>query len=339
MREFLSHQHDARAKSRRMLPLIPIVMAATVIVTSAAVAVTTTICQVLTITGIVSLFGIPVEWPVGYVRDSLVDDFSTACMFILPLVLFTAIWYTTAFRSGGGRLIAQKAGGTLVRETSSDSAHRRISNVVQEMAIATGVPLPRVYVLEEEPGINAFTAGFDPHDTVVVVTRGAIDLLTRDQLQGLIAHEYSHIENGDVRLNSTLLGAICGIEAITGVAGFLRYAHREHGNFGSCLALLLSVVLSPFGKIGSLFATMAKNAINRQREFLADASAVEFTRNPRAFCDALRIIAAHEDGSRLSRHTAQMAGFMCFASVDVERALLPSHPSIEERIQRLERLG
>lgn len=334
MREYLKNRDDARAKSKRMLALIPIVIASTVIVTSAAIAITTTVCQFLTITGIVGLFGIPIEWSPDDLKDTFVDDFSTACMVIVPVVLVSAVSYTTAFKSGGGRLIAQRAGGTPVGDTSDDLGHRRITNVVQEVAIASGVAVPGVYVLEDEPGINAFTAGFEAQDTVVAVTRGAIDRLTRDQLQGVVAHEFSHIENGDVRLKSRLLGAICGIEVITGMALFLKYIHREHSSVGTALALLLALVMTPFGRIGSLFATVLKNAINRQREFLADASAVEFTRNPKAFCEALRVIAAHEEGSQLRRHAAQM-GFMCFASSDLG-AFLQSHPSFEERIRRLE---
>jgi Zn-dependent protease with chaperone function len=202
-----------------------------------------------------------------------------------------------------------------------------------------------VFVLKGEPGINAFVAGFDSKDLVIGVTQGAIDRLKRHQLQGLIAHEYSHIANGDMRLNIQVLGVLTGVQAISYAARYLiRLAtpSTEKGSagkppLGMILAFVFGSVLWPIGQIGSLFATLIHLAVNRQREFLADASAVQFTRDPLGLCETLAILMDDETQGRLVDPGARVASYMFFASGSTAwQRLLQSHPPLEERIRRLD---
>jgi Zn-dependent protease with chaperone function len=201
--------------------------------------------------------------------------------------------------------------------------------------------------LEDEPAINAFSAGYSTKDAVIGVTRGAVERLERHQLQGVVAHEFSHIVNGDIRLNIRLLGILTGIQAISFVAQYLirlgtspsSGAGRTTGGrypLGVILALIFGVVLWPIGQIGTLFALLITSAVNRQREFLADASAVQFTRDPYGLCEALTILLEDQVGSRLNGAAAKVASHMFFASGGSWQRLFESHPPLEERICRLD---
>ena len=194
---------------------------------------------------------------------------------------------TVSLRSGGGK-VAMQLGGTPIGPDTTDPKRRRLINVVEEMAIASGVPMPDVYVLENDAGLNAFAAGTSIDDAVVAVTRGCLERLTRDELQGVIAHEFSHILNGDMRLNLKLVGVLFGLLAL-GLIGrtVLRSMHfRRIGSSkrdgGVAVVAAIGLALFILGYIGVFFGRLMKAAVSRQREYLADASAVQFTLTPRA---------------------------------------------------------
>ena len=197
--------------------------------------------------------------------------------------------YRIASLGGGGEPVAQQLGGTLVPENTTEPGLRRLRNVVEEIAIASGVPVPKLYVLEHEAGINAFAAGYSTSDAVVAVTRGALDRLNRDELQGVIAHEFSHILNGDMRLNIRLVGVLFGILMI----GLIGRKILEHGRFGGRgkgigAILVAALVAMLIGYIGLFFGRMIKAGVSRSREKLADASAVQFTRQTQGLSGALK---------------------------------------------------
>ena len=184
----------------------------------------------------------------------------------------------------GGEALAQMLGAREIPPSTSEPNERQLRNVVEEMALASGIPAPRTFVLDQEQGINAMVAGYRPTEAVVMVTRGTLEQLGRDELQGVIAHEYSHIFNADMRMNMRLMAVLAGILAIGKVGEFLmhssrrrRYSSRNNNQSG---LVLLGLALVVIGYVGLFFGRLIKAAISRQRELLADASAVQFTRNP-----------------------------------------------------------
>jgi len=225
----------------------------------------------------------------------------------LPLVAGTAIatiavislaslFKTASLKAGGGK-VARELGGTLVEADTRDLKRRRLRNVVEEIALASGVPVPEIYVLEQESGINAFAAGFTPADAAVAVTRGALEKLNRDELQGVIAHEFSHIMNGDMRINIRLMGALFGILLLALIGRrVLMHSHlagRSSRDKNGAIVLVIAIGLTAVGYIGLFFGRWIKAAVSRQREYLADASAVQFTRDPNGIGGALKKIAVY----------------------------------------------
>ena len=257
--------------------------------------------------------------------------------------------YKMAALSSGGDTVAAMLGGRLVPTNTRDPAERRLLNVVEEMAIAAGTPIPRVYVLNDEEGINAFAAGLSPSNAVVAVTRGGIRRLTRDELQGVIAHEFSHILNGDMRLNLRLIGVLNGILLIALVGygvfrgltrGRVRMRSDKKGGGGAVIVAILAIALAMIviGYIGVFFARLIKSAVSRQREFLADASAVQFTRNPDGIAGALKKIGGLFQGSRVESPHAEEASHLFFADglKSSFLSLMATHPPLVERIRRLD---
>lgn len=247
--------------------------------------------------------------------------------------------YKTAQLSGGGTVVAERLNGRRVYPNTIDPVERRLLNVVEEMALASGVPVPPVFLMKEEQGINAFAAGYSPSDAVVGVTRGCAQQLTRDQLQGVVAHEFSHILNGDMRLNLRLMGVLHGI-LLMGLVGreVLRLAGRGGGrsrrNDGLMYLLLIGLAFMVIGFLGLMIGNLIKAAASRQREFLADASAVQFTRNPEGIAGALKRIGAAVFGSKLVTPRAAEASHMYFA--EGISTLFASHPPLRERIGRID---
>jgi Zn-dependent protease with chaperone function len=259
----------------------------------------------------------------------------------LLLIAIASLFRIATLRQGGGK-VARELGGTLVSPGDTDRLRVRLRNVVEEMAIASGVPTPEIYVLDHESGINAFAAGFTPEDAAIAVTRGTLEILNRDELQAVIAHEFSHIFNGDMRLNIQLMGPMFGILAI-GLLGriLLRNsrvagAHRSR-NSGVGLALLLGAGLAVIGYVGLLLARLIKAGVSRQREYLADASAVQFTRQSSGIAGALKKIAGYREQSSIHANSGEEVSHMLFASgFRSVSGLLATHPPLFERIRAVE---
>jgi Zn-dependent protease with chaperone function len=267
---------------------------------------------------------------------------------VLAVVMGGSVYKTSQLR-GGGATVALNMGAKPVNRHTTDLSERKLLNVVEEMAIAAGVPVPTSFILEEE-GINAFAAGFTPSDAVVAVTRGCLKTLTRDELQGVIAHEFSHILNGDMRLNIRLMGIVHGLLVLsligyyvlrgTGGRGGMRSSSRKgEGGGGAAVAILVvALSLMVVGYIGVVFGRLIKSAVSRQREFLADASSVQFTRNPRGIAGALRKIGGWSDGSRITTPKAEEASHIFFSNALTNKltGLFDTHPPLDKRIGRID---
>jgi Zn-dependent protease with chaperone function len=259
---------------------------------------------------------------------------------ITGVIILAASVYKVFKLGGGGRVVAEMVGARRVSPNTQDLLERRLLNVVEEMAIASGVRVPAVYVMDEERGINAFAAGYDISSSVVAVTRGTLERLNRDELQGVIGHEFSHILNGDMRLNIRMLGVLAGIVFIGSIGEFLMRSQRSSGSgrsSGGGGIFLVGLGLFLIGMVGLFFARLIKAAVSRQREFLADASSVQFTRNPDGIAGALDQIAAGPQGALVANRYAEDLSHMFFGqSVKMWfGGLLDTHPPVEERIKRV----
>lgn len=244
--------------------------------------------------------------------------------------------------SAGGNVVAQSLGGRQVDPSTKDLKERRLLHIVEEMSIASGAPVPDVWIMDNEEGINAFAAGTDPANAVIGVTRGTLEHLTRAELQGVIAHEFSHILNGDMKLNMRLMGWIFGLVMISVVGRlliesirFMRGSRNSKGNGAILGIVLLGVAVWIIGSIGVLFARMLQAAISRQREFLADASAVQFTRHPEGITGALKKIGGFSGHGKINAAKAAEARHMFFAPSALS-SMLATHPPLEERIKAIE---
>jgi Zn-dependent protease with chaperone function len=263
---------------------------------------------------------------------------------ITLLIIFAGSAYKTLQLRGGGPAVAQLVGGRPLVPNSTDSQEKILRDVVEEMSIASGVPMPRVYILDHEDGINAFAAGYTSSDTVIAVTRGAMTQLNRDELQGIIAHEFSHILNGDVKLNLRTMCLLHGI-LVMSLTGYVvlrstPYMNTRNNKGGGIIAaiLLLGLVFAIVGWIGHVCAALIQAAISRQREFLADASAVQFTRNPNGIVSALKKLGQYSDRSRIGNAQAIGAAHMFFADVSgiSLSQLMSTHPSLIARIRAID---
>src|SRR6187397_2563413 len=255
---------------------------------------------------------------------------------MLGIICGASLFKTLSLRAGGGT-VARSLGGTRIERNTGDIALKRLHNVVEEMSIASGVTMPEVYVLEPEDGINAFAAGNSPADAAIAVTRGAATRLKREELQGVIAHEFSHILNGDMRLNLRLLGWTFGLLAVAIVARTLLnsspHATRGSRKDGAGALMLAALAVMMLGYIGVFFGRLLQAAVSRHRERLADASAVQFTRDPSGLTGALLKIAGVSAGSKLVTPEAEQVAHMLFAS-GLSR-VFATHPPIEERLKAL----
>ncbi|MBW2470440.1 MAG: M48 family metallopeptidase [Deltaproteobacteria bacterium] len=249
-----------------------------------------------------------------------------------------SLYKISVLRSGGAR-VAEMLGGRLIPASSINFLEKRLLNIVEEMAIASGVPVPPVYLLEGEEGINAFAAGFTQDDAVIGITRGAIETLNREELQGVVAHEFSHILNGDMWLDLKLVGFLHGILLIALIGrSILRGSSRSRNSKNSGGAVLLGLALLILGYIGILFGRLIKSSVARQREYLADASAVQFTRNPFGLAGALKKIGAMTSGSLIKHSKAEEISHMFFSNglKGTLLGLFATHPPLVDRIVRLD---
>lgn len=271
---------------------------------------------------------VPLDWKVWWQPDFFIPT----ALVTLGFITCGSLYKVSSLAHGGGKKVAELVGGKLLPSNTKNLKERQLLNVVEEMSIASGTPVPSVYLLDES-SINAFAAGFSPKDAVVGVTKGTIENLNRDELQGVIAHEFSHIFNGDMRLNIRLMGIVHGI-LIIALVGSLLMRTRGRRNPLPLLGLILLVI----GYAGVFFGKLIKAAISREREFLADASAVQFTRNPDGIGGALKKIGSLAAGSRIQNPKAEEASHFYFANGLRPAFLnaLATHPPLEERIKRIE---
>jgi Zn-dependent protease with chaperone function len=262
-------------------------------------------------------------------------------------VVGVASLYKWATMRQGGAAIAESVGGRRVDPKSTNLHERRLLNVVEEMSIASGVPMPAVFVLDDEPSLNAFAAGLTTADAAVTVTKGTLEKLTRDELQGVIAHEFSHILNGDMRLNVRITAIVFGILVI-GLLGRIMLQSLGRGRVrsgggdkkdgGVAVYLAIGLALFIIGYIGYFFGRLIQAAVSRQREFLADASAVQFTRNPGGITGALKKIGGYAIGGSLHSDHAQELGHFFFAQAFESSfgGLWATHPPLDERIRAVD---
>jgi Zn-dependent protease with chaperone function/uncharacterized tellurite resistance protein B-like protein len=273
--------------------------------------------------------------------------FKAVAAFVAVTIGLASVWKWFELRAGGPA-VAESVGGVRLDSTPTDAAERRLLNIVEEMSIASGLPVPAIYVLPGEAGLNAFAAGYSQNDAAVAVTRGALDRLARDELQGVIAHEFSHILNGDMRLNTRLLALLYGILSLMLLGrGLIRAAYelsRGSGDSkknGLAIGVPLAVgggALMLIGGGGHFFGRLIQAAVSRQREHLADAAAVQFTRNPAGLAGALKKVGGLAvRGNLVAPSTSQISHF-CFAQcfrADLA-GLFATHPPLEERIRALD---
>ncbi|KRA17946.1 M48 family metallopeptidase [Lysobacter sp. Root604] len=263
---------------------------------------------------------------------------SLATLGTIGVIALGSLYRISSLR-GGGESVALQMGGTAVPEDTQDLNLRRLRNVVEEIAIASGVPVPKLYVLEHEAAINAFAAGYSPSDAVVAVTRGALDRLNRDELQGVIAHEFSHILNGDMRLNIRLIGVLFGILMLAIIGRKILEGGRGGGRSskGVGAVLVAALVAMLVGYVGLFFGRMIKASVSRSRERLADASAVQFTRQTSGLAGALKKIGGLHEGAKLNdRADAEEVSHMLFGDGVGFSGWFATHPPLLERIRALE---
>ncbi len=316
---FFEHQAKARSSSTRMVVLFALAVGGIVLVVDLVV---------------LLLLGTQMGSAGGVAALLFASTVGTVA------VIGLGSMYRMASLRGGGESVALQMGGTAVPENTSDFQLRRLRNVVEEIAIASGVPVPKLYVMEHEAGINAFAAGYSPSDAAVAVTRGALDRLNRDELQGVIAHEFSHILNGDMRLNIRLMGTLFGIMMLSIIGQrVLIYGRGGRSKEGNAI-LVITLVALVVGGIGAFFGRMIKAGVSRQRELLADASAVQFTRQTAGLAGALKKIGGLHEGSQLTdKSKAEEVSHMLFGeglSMSSTSSLFATHPPLLQRIRLLD---
>ena len=319
--DFFEHQDQARRNTKQLIGLFGLAIIAMIVSLYA-----------ITLMGLVSFF----EQPLRLWQPDVLLVVSGGT---LAMIGAGSVTKMVELRRGGPA-VAESLGGTQVNPQTTDFKEKQLLNVVAEMALASGTPIPTVYLLHHELGINAFAAGYAPDDAVIGVTRGCLEQLSRDELQGVIAHEFSHILNGDMRLNLKLMGVLQGLLYIYIIGRILTRSSSSHSQRRDrdgrlfCFGLAIMLV----GSIGLTFGRLIKSCVSRQREFLADASAVQFTRNPLGLAGALRRIGGHGTGSRLQSPKAESASHMFFGAVFQPTFLqgwMATHPPLSERIRRM----
>lgn len=340
--DFFEHQDFARRQTRRLIILFILAVAAIIVTVHLFV---TLLIWFASNQDAVSQGGVGSSY-----WDSLCDPLIFLSVGLTTTaVVSTGSLFKVSMLRGGGQAVALMMGGRLLNAGETNAYEQRLLNVVEEMAIASGSPVPPVFVMDQEPGVNAFAAGYGLDDAVISVSRGGLELLNRDQLQGVVAHEFSHILNGDMRLNIRLIGLVHGVLIIGLIGGqvlrSMRYMGRSRssrsgkGGGGAILFILaLGVGLLVIGFVGTLFGGLIKAAISRQREFLADASAVQFTRNPGGIAGALKTIGGFSTGAAMAAPQAAEISHMFFANGlnSFWGQWFATHPPLDQRIRRID---
>lgn len=333
--DFFEHQHDARKKTGRMVLLFLLAVLAIVLALNAVFA-------AIYVYGVGEVSQNISTMPLTKQIDAIPPEMYYAVTFLTLIVIAGGSFYRILSLSSGGEAVAQMVGARKVSRDTSDPHEKQLINVVDEMSIASGVTVPQVFIMDEEQGINAFAAGYKPNEAIVAVTRGTLEELDRDELQGVVAHEFSHILNGDMRINIRLMGVLHGILIIGMVGGYLLRSmsysrHRSSDGKNGGAVLIIGLALMIIGYTGVFFGRLIKAAISRQREFLADASAVQFTRNNQGITDALKKIGKIDDGSLIENPHAEELSHMFFGESyrPAFSGWLATHPPLIDRIKRL----
>ena len=333
---FFEHQDRAKQNTTKlivffMLGVLSLIIALSIVVVLALSMVDPNVAQYVHGYGILAVF-----------ESELFPIFAGVALGVVGIVGVGALFKAWQL-SDGGRSVAEGLGGKLLLPNSSDFYEKRALNVVEEMAIASGIAVPPVYILDEG-GINAFAAGYNLEDAVVGLTRGCITSLSRDELQGVVAHEFSHIFHGDMRLNIRIVSWLHGMVLI-GMIGriVMRFSHTSSSksrgkNSGVPAALAIGVALAIAGYAGSFFGGLIRAALSRQREYLADASAVQYTRNPEGIANALKKIGANSLGASIGAPQASEFSHLFFGDIVTNRFsnLMATHPPLESRIIRID---
>lgn len=337
MLDFFGHQDRARTNTKKLVGLFMVAVVAVICAVYVAVVGTVSLAQTMSIDAQLDGPWLTQWWNI---------ELFLAVAGTTVVVVVLGSLYRVSQLSGGGRTVAEMLGGERLVAGDFDERTRVLRNVVEEMAIASGCPVPELYVLWGDSGINAFAAGTHLDNAVIGVTEGALDKLPRDELQGVIAHEFSHIVNGDMKLNIRLAGVIHGLVVI-GLVGRLMLRSMTHrsssrsrkGGGGVVAAVALGVALLIIGYIGVLCGRMIRAAVSRQREFLADAAAVQFTRNPKGLRSALTLIGQQMRGGRVDSANAESMSHLFFANALRKSKFMSgafdTHPPLEERVKRL----
>jgi Zn-dependent protease with chaperone function len=325
---FFERQAAARSASRRLIFLFVLAVVAIVVAVNAGV-----------------LLGLGIAAPAETLQQQGLAAFAAerggvmllATLITIGIVVVATMSRIASLRSGG-EAVARQLGGTPVPAETRDPQLRRLRNVVEEIAIASSVPVPDIYVLEHEGGINAFAAGYSTSDAAIAVTRGALERLNRDELQGVIAHEFSHVLNGDMRLNIRLMGVLFGI-LVLGIIGRKVLEHSRGGrdSKGAAAILMIALAVMIVGYVGLFFGRLIKAGLSRQREYLADASAVQFTRQTDGIAGALKKIAGLPSGSKLAAAETEEVSHMLFGDGVGYSSLFATHPPLLQRIQALDK--
>ena len=330
---FFEAQHKAKRNTTLLVLLFGIAVAVLIVLTNLVILIAIAYSE----TG---LF----VFSITELRPYIEWDVFIAVAIGVAILIFLGSLYKTMSLSAGGPAVAEMLGARLVSQNTTDARERQLLNVVEEMAIASGLPVPKVFLMDEL-SINAFAAGKSPATAVIGVTQGALSQLSRDELQGVIAHEFSHILNGDMRLNIQLIGVLHGILLI-GIIGYyivrsLRYVNVSRSEKGgSVIFAVLSAgfALMIIGYAGTFFGQWIKAIVSRQREYLADASAVQFTRNKDSIAGALKKIGGLSTGSLLETSAAPQYSHAFFANGigSFWQSLFATHPPLEKRILKIE---
>ena len=337
--DFLEHQKQAHARSRLLLWLFPVAA----LLVSFGVWFSLVGIAWLALEGVLTVFG-DLSYTEGLGPDGWqghLFDWRVAAVMIGATMLgivISSLWMMHSLR-GGGLTIALLMKGIPINPATTGHDRRQLLNIVEEMALASGMPVPPVFVIDSR-SINAFAAGWSPESAVISVTQGLIDRLNRDEMQGVIAHEFSHIAHGDIRINARLVGVIHGIMA---VGTFGRYISQpQEGRLDSddlghpiaiILAMITGVIIQLVGALGTVIGRVIQAAVSRQREFLADAAAVDYTRNPDGIAGALREIASRGGRNRLRNpNSSEFAHFFFSRPTS---SLFATHPPLESRISRI----
>lgn len=341
---FFKAQDHARKQTRWLLVLYTLSVISIVLITNICFAIFVWYSNPSNLTNIqlqpVSGFDSIIEWLMQIFVGLGWYKFLTVTGLVCGVIGISMAFKWTSL-SKGGRVVAESLGGRLLATNADDPQERRLLNIVEEIALASGIPSPPVYLLDNERGINAFAAGLSYEDAVIGVTRGALERLNREQLQGVIAHEFSHILNGDMLLNMKLLAVLHGILMINEAGRtIMRHSSRRSYSrsrrdvnggffvFGLCLFVI--------GWLGQFFGDLIKSAVSRQREFLADASAVQFTRNPDGIGSALQVIGGYSAKSVIQHSASHEVGHLFFSSAYTNfLSLFATHPPLEDRIRRV----